>query len=92
MTTFAIPQVPADPASDPKPQNPGQGRQIGDTPKPRKVTASKKVDDLSRHESKHSPDPRQDPKRAGGEKVSEPSKPAFQPLPAHDPIPGKPKK
>lgn len=92
MTTFEDPQIPTNPTNDPKPQNPEQERKIGDTPKPREVTASKKVDDLSRHESKHSLDPRQDPKRGGGEKVSEPGKPGFKPPPSKDPLPGTPKK
>jgi len=32
------------------------------TARPEQLSASRKVDDLSRHQSKHNPDPRQDPK------------------------------
>ncbi len=81
MPAFEIPQIPTNPTNDSKPQNPAQERQIGDTPKPREVTASKKVDDLSRHESKHSLDPRLEPKHNAREKVAEPGKPGFKPPP-----------
>ncbi|MFZ1377360.1 MAG: hypothetical protein WAS25_12275 [Geothrix sp.] len=87
MTTFEVPQIPTNPTNDPRPQNPGQERQIGDTPNPREVTASKKVDDLSRHDSKHSLDPKQDPKHNPREKVTEAPKPG-----CCDPAPGAPKK
>lgn len=92
MTNPEIPQSPTNPTNDPKPQNPGQDRKIGDTPKPREVTASKKMDDLSRHESKHSLDPKADPKQDGGKKISEPPKPGIKTPPAQVPGSGMPKK
>jgi hypothetical protein len=92
MTPSDIPQVPTNPSNDPKPPNPVPEHKIGDTPKPREVTASKKVDDLSRHESKSSLDPREDPKRGGGDKASEPPKPLLKAPPAREPRPGAPKK
>lgn len=92
MPTFEIPQIPTNPTNDPRPQNPAADRQIGDTPNPREVTASKKVDDLSRHESKHSLDPKQEPRRGTGEKVCDPWKPGLKPPQAQDPLPGTPPK
>jgi hypothetical protein len=41
----------------------------------RETTASKKVDDLSRHESKHDTDPKHDPKHNAREKTHEGVKP-----------------
>ena len=87
MTTFEVPQIPTNPTNDPRPQYPSPDRKIGDTPTPREVTASKKVDDLSRHESKHSLDPKKDPKHSPQEKMTEPPKPG-----CCDPAPGAPKK
>ncbi len=62
MATPEIPQLNPQPTPNPQPPNPGLERKIGDVPNFRETTASKKVDDLSRHESKHDTDPKHDPK------------------------------
>ena len=62
MATFEIPQIVPVPTKNPEPSHPGLEQKFGDTPKPVEITASKKTDDISRHESKHSLDPKQDPK------------------------------
>ena len=67
MTIIEIPQIESKPMQNPQPLKPGE-RMIGDFPNPREVTASKKVDDLSHHESKHSLDPKKDPKHNAREK------------------------
>jgi len=54
-----------------QPGFPGLERKIGDIPNFRETTASKKVDDLSRHESKHDTDPKHDPKLNAREKTHE---------------------
>jgi len=92
MPTPEIPQIPTNPTNDPKPQNPDQERTIGDPPKPREVTASKEVDDLSRQDSKPGLDPQEDPRQGGGEKVTEPPKPGIKLPPVKDPLPGPPGK
>jgi hypothetical protein len=43
------------------------------------ITASKKVDDLSRHESRHDSDPKPDPKRNAREKAPGWTKPGEHP-------------
>lgn len=61
MTTFNIPKSPPKPPSTPKLDHPDQGPITGDQPVPRETTASKKVDDISKHESKHVEVPKQAP-------------------------------
>jgi hypothetical protein len=53
------------------PVEPTSGRMIGDVPDRNVTTGSKKVDDISRHESKHSLDPKQDPKHIVQEKPAD---------------------
>jgi len=78
MTIIEIPQIESKPMQNPQPLKPGE-RMIGDFPNPREVTASKKVDDLSHHESKHSLDPKKDPKHNAREKNSDCTKPGICP-------------
>jgi hypothetical protein len=59
------------PRKEPNPTMPGLQQRIGDLPKERETTASKKVDDISKHESKHSFDPKRDPKHNAQEKVTD---------------------
>jgi hypothetical protein len=58
-----------------QPGFPGLVRKIGYVPNFRERSASKKVDDLSRHESKHDTDPKHDPKLNAREKTHEGVKP-----------------
>ena len=71
MTTVEIPQLKPMPTMNPEPAHPGLDYRIGDLPKPVPLTASKKVDDLSRHESKHDGNPKHDPKLNPREKSPE---------------------
>jgi hypothetical protein len=78
MTIFNIP--PREPVAprwtpNPEPAHPGLDRNIGDVPNPHALTASKKVDDLSRHESKHDTDPKHDPKHDPRDKTTGGTKP-----------------
>ena len=75
MTTFVIPETVPKPTQNPEPAHPGLERMIGDVPKPRETTASKKVDDISRHESKHDMAPKHEPKPNAREKAQEWPKP-----------------
>lgn len=50
------------PAGDPQPDKPGPDPKSNVAPTAWEISASKKVDDLSRHESKHDLDPKHDPK------------------------------
>jgi hypothetical protein len=70
------------PAPVRQPGFPGLERKVGYVPNFREISASKKVDDLSRHESKHDTDPKHDPKHNAREKVQEGVKPqGDKPLP-----------
>lgn len=75
MPTPEIPQLNPPPTQNPQPTNPGLERKIGDVPNFRETTASKKVDDLSRHESRHDTDPKHDPKLNAREKAHDGVKP-----------------
>ena len=55
-------QLNREPSAVRQPGFPGLERKIGYVPNFREMSASKKVDDLSRHESKHDTDPKHDPK------------------------------
>ncbi|WP_291272780.1 hypothetical protein [Geothrix sp.] len=68
MTIHEIPLIQSRPTPNPQTPPPGLDPQIGDTPKPRETTASKKVDDLSRHESNHDLPPKHEPKLNAREK------------------------
>ena len=74
-------------ASVRQPGFPGLERKIGYVPNFREMSASKKVDDLSRHESKHDTDPKHDPKLNAREKGHEGVKPQGE-----KPLPGPGKK
>lgn len=91
MTTIEIPQRPSEPGKDPLHLNPDPERTIGDPPKPIETTASKKVDDLSRHESKHSQDPKQEPKQNARDKTVDPSRPGSGQKQGGPPVPPSPK-
>lgn len=56
------------PMKEPLPNLPDLQQRIGDLPKERETTASKKVDDISKHESHHSLDPKLNPKHNAREK------------------------
>ena len=91
MTTPEFPLNP-EPIQNPKPGYPGLERKIGDVPNSRETTASKKVDDLSRHESKHDTDPKHDPKLNVREKTHEGVKPGGSKPQGENPAPGTGKK
>ena len=63
------------PIGDPERDKPGpdSDRRVNSTSW--EISASKKVDDLSRHESKHDTDPKHDPKRNAREKTPDGTKP-----------------
>jgi len=68
MTSYEEATTTPVPMKEPFPTMPGLQQRIGDLPKERETTASKKVDDISKHESKHSLDPKLDPKHNAREK------------------------
>jgi hypothetical protein len=92
MTTFVIPQTLPKPTQNPEPDHPGLERRIGDDPKPLETTASKKVDDISRHESKYDTAPKQNPKLNAREKTQEWTKPGGSKPQGGQLIPGTVKK
>lgn len=57
------------PIGDPKQEEPGPDAKDGLASTSWEVVASKKVDDLSKHESKHDTDPKHDPKHNAREKT-----------------------
>jgi len=92
MTTYEIPQILPQPTQNPQTPHPGLESRIGDSPKPVETTASKKVDDLSRHESNHDMAPKHEPKLNAREKDQGSAKPSGAPI-KHDKLPiGLPKK
>jgi len=84
MPTIELPQLVPTPT-----RNPSIESRIGDLPKPTETIASKKVDDLSRHESKHDMAPKHDHKLNPREKGYDGAKPGCcqpkgsQPAPGH---------
>ena len=87
MTTSDIP-----PTRNPQPAHPGLDSKPGSVSNPLEITASKKVDDLSRHQSKHDMVPKHESRNIPKEK--EASK--IAPAPSHSdggrPLPGTAKK
>ena len=80
------------PIGDPKRDKPGPDSNDRVNPASREVLASKKVDDISKHESKHDTDPKHDPKRNAREKAPDETKhDAHQPK-SGESTPGKIKK
>ena len=75
-----------------RPGFPGLERRIGYVPNFREMSASKKVDDLSRHESKHDMDPKHDPKLNAREKPQGWVKPGGAKPQVEEPLPGTGKK
>ena len=71
---------------------PGLVRKVAYVPNFREMNASKKVDDLSRHESKHDTDPKHDPKLNVREKTHEGVKPGGSKPQGEKPAPGTGKK
>lgn len=71
------------PAGDPERDRPGPDATSWE------VVASKKVDDLSKHESKHDMDPKHDPKRNAREKTPDGTKHEARQPPGGEPKPGK---
>lgn len=61
MRPIEIPPPNPMPTRNPEPAHPGLDSRIGDAPKPQVTTASKKVDDLSRHESRQDRAPKHAP-------------------------------
>lgn len=87
MATSDIP-----PTRNPQPAHPGLESKPGPVSSPLEVTASKKVDDLSRHQSKHDMVPKHEPKTMAKEKETG----KIAPAPSHSeggrPRPGTGKK
>jgi hypothetical protein len=75
MTTYDIPHLTPRPPEGSPLDTPGLGRHLGHPRNFREFSASKKVDDISRHESRHDDDPKHDPKANPREKTPEPFKP-----------------
>jgi hypothetical protein len=73
------------PIGDPERDKPGPDPRSNVSPAGWVISASKKVDDLSRHESRHDSDPKHDPKRNARDKPLDGTKPD-----AHQPPFGKP--
>ena len=92
MSPTEFPLHNPDSTPNPQPGFPGLERKIGDIPNFRETTASKKVDDLSRHESKHDTDPKHDPKLNVREKTHEGVKPGGSKPQGENPAPGTGKK
>ena len=84
MTTINSPK----PSMDPQSTSPDPGPGIGDRPNFRVMTASKKVDDLSRHESKHDMAPKHDPKFNAREKAPDTKHPGAGQPQGGKPAPG----
>jgi hypothetical protein len=92
MPTIEIPQLNPMPTKNPEPAHPGLESRMGDLPKPLQTTASKKTDDLSRHESRHDMVPKHEPKLNAREKPAGGGQPATIPTPGTKPQPGPKKK
>jgi hypothetical protein len=88
VTTYGIPQFTFKAAPIVAPVGLGRSPKRDYVPNFRERSASKKVDDLSRHESKHDTDPKHDPKHNLREKATDGTKPGTgQPQPGL-PAPG----
>jgi len=79
MAIFDIPQITPRPTKNPQTPHPGLEPRIGDVPRAVETTASRKVDDLSRHESKHDMAPKHEPKLNAREKGFGSAQPAGAP-------------
>jgi hypothetical protein len=75
MPILETPQFSPRPTQHFRPANPGLVPTIGDIRNHRDRSASKKVDDISRHESKHDMAPKHEPKPNAREKTQEWTKP-----------------
>lgn len=73
------------PTRNPEPAHPGLDTKIGDARKLQETTASRKVDDLSRHESRHDMAPKHEPKLNARDKVPAAPKPSDPVNPAARP-------
>jgi len=91
MTTFDIPQLIPKPSTAPRLTSPELRPRNGDQSDLHEMTASKKVDDISRHESKHDSAPKHEPKPNAREK-SDANKPGFGQPQGGKPLPGSVKK
>jgi len=91
MTTFDIPQLIPKPSTDPRLISHEPWPRSGEGVNHREMTASKKVDDISRHESKHDSAPKHDPRPNAREKA-ETNQPGHGQLQGGKPLPGSVKK
>jgi len=91
MPIFDIPQLIPKPSMDLRRTNQEQRLPIGDGLNHREMWASKKVDDISRHESKHDSAPKHEPRPNAREK-SETNKPGYGQPQGGKPLPGSVKK
>lgn len=80
------------PTGDPKREEPGPDAKDRPTSTSWEVVASKKVDDLSKHESNHDTDPKHDPKRNSREKTPDETKHEARQPPGGESKPGKTQK
>ena len=80
------------PIGDPERDRPGPDSAYKVDSTSREVLASKKVDDISKHESKHDTDPKRDPKRNPREKAPDGTKPEAHQPPGGESRPGKTQK
>jgi hypothetical protein len=92
MTSYEEASSTPVPVKEPFPTMPGLQQRIGDLPKERETTASKKVDDISKHESKHSLDPKLNPKHNAREKATDGTQDASGHPGDQKSLPGMPKK
>jgi len=92
MTILEILRLDPNPDLQSEPINLGFGRRVGDVVNHREVTLSRKVDDLSRHESKHEEAPKHVPRVNHRERPKDPTKPAAHPPYEQNQPPGFPRK
>lgn len=79
MSIIEIPHINPVRTANPQSAHPGLNSRSGDSINHREITASKKVDDLSRHESKHDSAPKHEPKLNPRDKGYEGPKPGGTP-------------
>jgi hypothetical protein len=91
MTILAIQRLIPRPDKEPEPIRTGFGLRLGDVLNHRDFKASKKVDDISRHESKHDEAPKHEPRINHRERPKEIAKPGTNPSQGGKGTPGTPR-
>lgn len=91
MTLLEILRLDPNPDLQSEPVNLRFGRRVGDVVNHREVTLSRKVDDLSRHESRHDEAPKHEPRINHRERPKEIAKPGTNPSQGGNGTPGTPR-